>query len=979
MTYQTIQIKRSNTAPSDMRGLLDGELGYIKNTNELFIGTGHGNNPVLINTYSATEKTKLAGIASGAEVNQNAFSNIKVGSTTISADTKTDSLTLVGSNVTLTPDATNDKVTIGITKENVVAALGYTPPTSNTTYSAGTGISFNGTTINHSNSVTAGTVKGSDTKTLTFGGTFTIPSITFDAQGHITGHTTTTMTMPANPNSAHSHSAGVGLTGSGNAGTSGTYTYKVNLVNEAVASNAASYTAGGSSKFYAVQLDKNNKLGVYVPWSNTHAVSSVNSKTGAVTLNYSDVGASKAITSITRSGTTFTATHLDGTTTTFTQQDNNTTYSNMTAATASAAGKAGLVPAPAAGKQGQFLRGDGTWATPTNTTYTAMVGATADADGESGLVPKPTAGNQAKFLKADGTWATPGDAKVSQTRSTSSSWRPLLSHNVAGSYNTNPGSSTSSVYYHESIAMQPSTGTIKATIFDGKCTKDGSGNVIVDTYETKANATAKLTEAKTYTDTKVAALVDSAPEALNTLNELSAALGDDPNFATTIATTIGTKANSSVTITAGKGLTGGGNLTTSRTIAVGAGAGISVTDDAVALATSGVTKGSYGPSTNVTGSSGNTVNIPYITVDEYGRVTAASTKTYTTMTVDSAMSASSTNPVQNKIVKSYIDGKIPNMDNYLPRSAGVNYPLTGALGLTKDVMYGPTLPSTNTFDGQLFFLEDSGAALPVGGTTGQVLVKNSDEDGDASWQALPIASDSASGIVTTGAQAFAGEKTFKNGIQIADNMGITGRMAGGSDWWTLIGTGSDDAGVLELRIADNASTDYFDIVFQDWDTANVPDFRAIRFGKTRIDAYTPLYGAVWNDYAEYRTQKEIIEPGYCVASADDGQVYKTTEKFQACDGIVSDTFGFAIGETDECKTPLAVAGRVLAYCEGDRYSYHAGDTVCAGPEGKIMKMTREEIREWPDRIIGIVSEIPEYKTWGSGNVEVNGRIWIKVK
>lgn len=53
---------------------------------------------------------------SDAEVNQNAFSNIVVGSTTISADSKTDSLTLVaGSNVTLTPDATNDKVTIAAT------------------------------------------------------------------------------------------------------------------------------------------------------------------------------------------------------------------------------------------------------------------------------------------------------------------------------------------------------------------------------------------------------------------------------------------------------------------------------------------------------------------------------------------------------------------------------------------------------------------------------------------------------------------------------------------------------------------------------------------------------------------------------------------------------------------------------------------------------------------------------------------------
>lgn len=46
-----------------------------------------------------------------------------------------------------------------------------------------------------------------------------------------------------------------------------------------------------------------------------------------------------------------------------------TTYSAMTGATASAAGTAGLVPAPAAGKQASFLRGDGTWVVPTNTTY----------------------------------------------------------------------------------------------------------------------------------------------------------------------------------------------------------------------------------------------------------------------------------------------------------------------------------------------------------------------------------------------------------------------------------------------------------------------------------------------------------------------------------------------------------------------------------------------------------------------------------
>ena len=39
----------------------------------------------------------------------------------------------------------------------------------------------------------------------------------------------------------------------------------------------------------------------------------------------------------------------------------NTTYSPMSGATSSAAGTNGLVPAPPAGAQGKFLRGDGTW------------------------------------------------------------------------------------------------------------------------------------------------------------------------------------------------------------------------------------------------------------------------------------------------------------------------------------------------------------------------------------------------------------------------------------------------------------------------------------------------------------------------------------------------------------------------------------------------------------------------------------------
>lgn len=60
----------------------------------------------------------------GSYVNQNAFTNIKIGDTTVAADSPTDTLTLTaGANVTLTPDATNDTVTIAA-KDTV-----YTHPT----------------------------------------------------------------------------------------------------------------------------------------------------------------------------------------------------------------------------------------------------------------------------------------------------------------------------------------------------------------------------------------------------------------------------------------------------------------------------------------------------------------------------------------------------------------------------------------------------------------------------------------------------------------------------------------------------------------------------------------------------------------------------------------------------------------------------------------------------------------------------------
>ena len=68
------------------------------------------------NDYTTAERDKLANIKAGAEVNQNAFYGIKVGSNTVAADTKTDTVTFVaGNNMTITPDIVNDKITFAAT------------------------------------------------------------------------------------------------------------------------------------------------------------------------------------------------------------------------------------------------------------------------------------------------------------------------------------------------------------------------------------------------------------------------------------------------------------------------------------------------------------------------------------------------------------------------------------------------------------------------------------------------------------------------------------------------------------------------------------------------------------------------------------------------------------------------------------------------------------------------------------------------
>lgn len=139
-----------------------------------------------------------------------------------------------------------------------------------------------------------------------------------------------------------------------------------------------------------------------------------------------------------------------------------------------------------------------------------------------------------------------------------------------------------------------------------------------------------------------------------------------------------------------------------------------------------------------------------------------------------------------------------------------------------------------------------------------------------------------------------------------------------------------------------------------------------------------LMGACWNDFAEFRKSDEQ-EPGRVICENGDGTLSRSWKRLQPGACVISDTYGFAIGETDECKTPVAVAGRVLAYPYEDWWCFEPGQPVCAGPNGTVSMMSRREARKYPDRIIGTVSELPTYEKWGKHDTLVNGRIWIKVK
>jgi hypothetical protein len=156
---------------------------------------------------SNTDKTKLDGIAVGAQTNQMAFSNVLVGSTTIQADSATDTLTLIaGTNISLAPDATNDAVTIGVT--GTVASA--------TTAAACTGNAATATTATTTTGNAGTATKLATARTIAISGKVTGTATSFDGSAAISIPITAVTADSCTGNSATATTAN---TCSGNAAT----------------------------------------------------------------------------------------------------------------------------------------------------------------------------------------------------------------------------------------------------------------------------------------------------------------------------------------------------------------------------------------------------------------------------------------------------------------------------------------------------------------------------------------------------------------------------------------------------------------------------------------------------------------------------------------------------------------------------------------------------------------------------------------
>lgn len=148
--------------------------------------------------YTWNAKTSNTGTVTSVATGVGLTGGTITGSGTVKAKLKSETASTLDS--AAMGSTSGRQYAVGVDKSGY---LSVNVPWTDTTYSSGTGISVSGTTINHSNSVTAGTA---GTSSATSGNSLAVPYVTYDAQGHITASGT------------HTHTITNNITGSGTSG-----------------------------------------------------------------------------------------------------------------------------------------------------------------------------------------------------------------------------------------------------------------------------------------------------------------------------------------------------------------------------------------------------------------------------------------------------------------------------------------------------------------------------------------------------------------------------------------------------------------------------------------------------------------------------------------------------------------------------------------------------------------------------------------
>ena len=434
---------------------------------------------------SAEDKAKLVGIASGAEVNQNAFSNVAVGTKTLVADSKTDTLNFAaGTNVTITADEASDTLTIAA---------------KDTTYGDATA-STSGLLSKEDKQKLDGIESGAQVNTITgikgnAEGTYrtgqvnltadNVGAVALTAKGVANGVAeldddgkVPSSQLPSYVDDVLEYETQTAFPETGESGkiyvdtaTNKTYRWSGSGYVEISASLALGTTAstafrgdyGNTAYQHALAKGAAFSSGLYKITTNTEG--HVTAATAVTKSDITDLGVPSTNTNttytLTKSGSTITLTGSDGSKTEVT--DDNTTYTLSSfglTATAEELNKLDGVTATTAelnfvdgvtsniqtqlnskaasthshdlatttspgflralsGSTNAFLRADGTWAVPpdTDTEYANFVGSTSSAAGAAGLVPAPAAGANTRYLRSDGTWSVPPDTNTTYTLS----------------------------------------------------------------------------------------------------------------------------------------------------------------------------------------------------------------------------------------------------------------------------------------------------------------------------------------------------------------------------------------------------------------------------------------------------------------------------------------------------------------------------------------------------------------------------------